>query len=91
MWAAAFWTKTILCTLTYSIAIVIYNEGGLAGIPVVKNVIGAIGLSCYCWGTTIILDQGRQLHGLKAIAVLMIGFIFATTVSLSLAAVCGLL
>ena len=43
------------CTLTYSVAIVIYNEGGLAAIPVVKNVIGALGLACYCWGTTIIL------------------------------------
>lgn len=27
-------------------------------------------------------DQGKELYGLKAIAVLMIGFIFATTVSL---------
>ena len=57
MWAAALCTNTIPCTLTYSIAIVIYNEGGLAAIPVVKNVIGAVGLACYCWGTTIILGQ----------------------------------
>lgn len=55
MWAAALTMKTIPCTLTYSVAILIYNEGGLAAIPVVKNVIGAIGLACYCWGTTIIL------------------------------------
>jgi hypothetical protein len=103
MWAAAFYTRTILCTLVYSVAIVVYNEWGLAKIPIVKNVIGAIGLACYCWGTTIILgmvfyrsrilvvvramltmvqDRGRELHGLKAIAVFMIGAIFATTVSL---------
>jgi hypothetical protein len=58
MWIAAIHTNTIVCTLVYSIAIVIYNEGGLAAIPVVKNIIGAIGLSCYCWGTTIILGMG---------------------------------
>lgn len=57
MWAAALYTKTISCTLTYSVAIVIYNEGGLAAVPVVKNVIGAIGLACYCWGTTVILGK----------------------------------
>lgn len=57
MWLAAFSEKTIPCTLTYSVAILIYNEGGLAAIPVVKNVIGAIGLACYCWGTTIILGM----------------------------------
>lgn len=55
MWAAAFYTKTIPCTLTYSVAIIIYNEGGLAAVPVMKNVIGAVGLACYCWGTTVIL------------------------------------
>ena len=57
MWAAALYTKTILCTLTYSVAIFIYNEGGLAAVPIVKNVIGAIGLACYCWGTTVILGK----------------------------------
>jgi beta-trans-bergamotene synthase len=59
MWAAALYEKTILCTLVYSVAIVIYNEGGLAAIPVLKNVIGAVGLSCYCWGTTIILGKAN--------------------------------
>ncbi|KAL8882013.1 MAG: hypothetical protein Q9192_007668 [Flavoplaca navasiana] len=104
MWVGGFYTRTLACTLTYSVAIVIYNEGGLAAIPVVKNVIGAIGLACYCWGTTITLgmvaiyfvewvrtrrtadmlqDQGRELYGMKAVAVLMIGFTFATTVSLA--------
>ncbi|KAH1517061.1 hypothetical protein KXX29_008616 [Aspergillus fumigatus] len=79
MWVAAVYTNTISCTLVYSIAIVVYNEGGLAAIPVVKNLIGAIGLGCYCWGTTIIFDGGKELHGLKAVAVLMIVGIFATT------------
>ncbi|KAF9895200.1 hypothetical protein FE257_000102 [Aspergillus nanangensis] len=44
-----------------------------------KNLLGGIGLACYCWGTTIILDNGRELHGLKAISVFMIGAIFSTT------------
>ncbi|KAE8366425.1 UbiA prenyltransferase family [Aspergillus caelatus] len=79
MWVAALYTNTIPCTLTYSVAILIYNEGGLAAVPVVKNVIGAVGLACYCWGTTIILDHGREVHGLKAIAMVMTGAIFATT------------
>lgn len=57
MWAVAFYTNTIPCTLTYSVAILIYNEGGLAAMPVVKNMIGAVGLACYCWGTTIILGM----------------------------------
>jgi 4-hydroxybenzoate polyprenyltransferase len=57
MWAAAFYAKTIPCTLTYSAAILMYNEGGLAGIPVVKNMLGALGLACYCWGTTVILGM----------------------------------
>ena len=57
MWFAALYEKTIPCTLIYSVAIVAYNEGRLAAIPVVKNVIGAIGLTCYCWGTTIILGM----------------------------------
>ncbi|KAE8149042.1 hypothetical protein BDV25DRAFT_130707 [Aspergillus avenaceus] len=37
MWVAALYTNTIPCTLTYSVAILIYNEGGLAAVPVVKN------------------------------------------------------
>lgn len=57
MWAAAYFMETVSCTLIYSVAIVIYNEGGLAAIPIVKNVIGAIGLACYCWGSTIILGM----------------------------------
>lgn len=57
MWVAAFFENTIPCTLTYSVAILIYNEGGLAAIPVVKNAIGSIGLACYCWGTTVILGM----------------------------------
>lgn len=57
MWVAALYAKTMSCTLVYSVAIITYNEGGLAAIPVVKNVVGAIGLACYCWGTTIILGK----------------------------------
>jgi 4-hydroxybenzoate polyprenyltransferase len=60
MWAASLYTRTTLCTLVYSIAIVVYNEGGLAKLPVLKNVIGALGLACYCWGTTVIL--GIESH-----------------------------
>jgi beta-trans-bergamotene synthase len=55
MWAASLYARTTLCTLVYSIAIVVYNEGGLAKLHVLKNVVGALGLACYCWGTTIIL------------------------------------
>lgn len=57
MWVASYYTNNFPCTFTYSIAIVVYNEGGLARIPVVKNFIGAVGLACYCWGTTVILGM----------------------------------
>lgn len=60
MWLAAFFLNTQLCTLVYTVAIVTYNEGGLAAIPGVKNIIGAIGLTCYCWGTTIIFGNALQ-------------------------------
>jgi hypothetical protein len=32
----------------------------LAKVAVLKNVIGALGLACYCWGTTIII--GIESH-----------------------------
>lgn len=109
MWAVSLYAGTKWCTLVYSIAILVYNEGGLVKYCVFKNGLGATGLACYCWGTTVILgrsptriqspgglipprsspgadflalqDQGRQLHGTKAIAAIMMGAIFATTVS----------
>lgn len=28
---------------------------------VLKNILGAIGLACYCWGTTAILGRFRSL------------------------------
>lgn len=62
IWAAAYLMETVPCTLVYSVAIVIYNEGGLAAIPIVKNIIGAIGLACYCWGSTIILGKVLEEH-----------------------------
>ena len=40
----------------------------------------SVGTRC---NADMIQDQGRELHGMKVIAVLMIGFIFATTVSLA--------
>lgn len=55
MWASALYAHTIPCTMTYSVAILVYNEGGMAAVPVVKNFLGAVGLTCYCWGTTVIL------------------------------------
>lgn len=56
--------NTVPCTIIYSVAIVVYNEGGLAVIPVVKNFLGAIGLACYCWGTTIILGRNSRSRSL---------------------------
>lgn len=60
MWAVSLFTKTEWCTLVYSVAILVYNEGGLVRYCVLKNILGAIGLGCYCWGTTVIL--GRCLY-----------------------------
>ena len=58
MWLAAIYSRTSTCTLVYTVAILIYNEGGLAAMPGLKNIIGAVGLACYCWGTTIIFGKG---------------------------------
>jgi hypothetical protein len=60
MWLGAVYFKTCLCTLVYTVAIVIYNEGGLAAIPGLKNIIGAVGLACYSWGTTIIFGKSAR-------------------------------
>ncbi|USP76384.1 hypothetical protein yc1106_03658 [Curvularia clavata] len=58
---------------------IVYNEGGVATIPGLKNLLGAIGIMCFCWGTTITFDGGKQLEGKKAMAVLICGCIFSTT------------
>lgn len=97
MVVAGFSLNTVPCTLVYSVAILVYNEGGLATNPVLKNIIGALSLACYPWGTIIIMgkdftpklltransisDHGRELQGFKALAVLIVFAIFATTVS----------
>lgn len=60
MWAVSLYTKTEWCTLVYSVAILVYNEGGLVRYCVLKNILGAIGLACYCWGTTVILGRSSS-------------------------------
>ncbi|QIX00160.1 hypothetical protein AMS68_005677 [Peltaster fructicola] len=72
-------TKTLTCTLTYTAMILAYNEGRLAEFPLSKNILAAGGLICYCWGVTVIFDQGLPLHGYKLLAVTLLGAIFATT------------
>ncbi|KAK8009258.1 hypothetical protein PG991_011809 [Apiospora marii] len=79
MWVAAFQANTLACTLVYSIAIMSYNEGGLSELAVPRNLVGAVGIGCYCWGTTAILDGGKDLQGLRAVAVLIAFGLFATT------------
>lgn len=73
------YTNTLTCTLIYTAMILAYNEGRLAEFPLSKNILAAGGLICYCWGVTIIFDQGLPLHGSKLLAVVMLGAIFATT------------
>lgn len=62
MWAVSVHARTVKCTFAYTVAIVAYNEGGLAKVPIVKNVIGAIGLACYCWGATVILGMSLMMQ-----------------------------
>ena len=57
MWLAAYQANTVACTLVYSVAIVSYNEGGLSEFAVPRNLVGAVGIGCYCWGTTTILGE----------------------------------
>ncbi|EAU29593.1 predicted protein [Aspergillus terreus NIH2624] len=37
MWAVSVHARTVKCTFAYTVAIVAYNEGGLAKVPIVKN------------------------------------------------------
>lgn len=71
MWVASYYTNNLLCTFIYSVAIVVYNEGALARIPVVKNFIGALGLAFYCWGTTVILGMFHSFFPLAEPPVLL--------------------
>ncbi|KAK8133679.1 hypothetical protein PG984_005691 [Apiospora sp. TS-2023a] len=74
MWAAAFQANTVACTLVYSIAIVSYNEGGLSEFAVPRNLVGALGIGCYCWGTTTILGMNPPMNDVLAItAVILMG------------------
>lgn len=57
MWITAVYFQTLSCTFVYTFTMIIYNEGGLAAIPGLKNVLGAVGIACYCWGTTIIFGK----------------------------------
>ncbi|KAJ5028369.1 UbiA prenyltransferase family [Bipolaris maydis] len=79
MWIAAFHCNTFVCTFAYTAAITIYNEGGLAAFSGLKNVIGAFGLMCMCWGTTVTFANGEGLHSKRALAILIFGLIFSTT------------
>ncbi|KAL2836247.1 hypothetical protein BJY01DRAFT_59562 [Aspergillus pseudoustus] len=40
--------RTAPVTLVYSVAILVYNEGQLARFALLKNVLGGVGLGCYC-------------------------------------------
>lgn len=57
MWIAAFHCNTLVCTIAYTAAITIYNEGGFAAFASLKSVIGAFGLMCKCWGTTVTFGE----------------------------------
>lgn len=57
MWIAALYCNTLVCTIAYTAAITIYNEGGLAAFASLKSVIGAFGLMCQCWGTTVTFGE----------------------------------
>ena len=46
-----------IVSLIYMPAIWLYNEVGLSMHPIPKNLLGAIGYMCYCWGTTYIIGK----------------------------------
>ncbi|KAL4921139.1 UbiA prenyltransferase family [Aspergillus aurantiobrunneus] len=79
MWAISVYTGTEPCTLFYTIAILVYNEGGLARIAMFKNVLGGFGMSCYCWGGASVLGQTQSLNTPKSLAIFIFGAVFATT------------
>jgi 4-hydroxybenzoate polyprenyltransferase len=55
--AASVYHGLTAVSLAYMLAIWLYNEFGLSTYPIHKNVLGAVGYVCYCWGTTYIIGK----------------------------------
>ncbi|KAJ7089689.1 UbiA prenyltransferase family-domain-containing protein [Mycena belliarum] len=70
----------LACSIFHLVSMVAYNEAALAQYWIFKSFIGALGYVAYCWGVTVIYDDGRPLSQTSVIAVIMSGLIFTTTV-----------
>ncbi|KAJ7113704.1 hypothetical protein C8R43DRAFT_130748 [Mycena crocata] len=69
----------LACSVFHLVSMVAYNEASLAQYWIFKSFIGALGYVAYCWGVTVIYDNGRPLSQTSIIAVIMSGLIFTTT------------
>ncbi|KAJ7090840.1 UbiA prenyltransferase family [Mycena belliarum] len=69
----------LACSFLHLVSMVAYNECGLSRFWATKSFIGSMGYVCYCWGMTVIFDQGRPLSQTSIIAVVLSGLIFTTT------------
>ncbi|KAJ6538462.1 UbiA prenyltransferase family, partial [Mycena vulgaris] len=65
--------RVLLCSIVYMVAIYCYNEGGMSRNWFLKSFLGALGYVCYCWGTTIVFDHGKDLSRTTIIAVAVSG------------------
>ncbi|TRM69050.1 UbiA prenyltransferase family [Schizophyllum amplum] len=65
--------------LIHLAAMTAYNEGGLASNWFLKSAIGALGTSCYCWGVTLMFNNGLPLTHTARVAIGLCFFNFLTT------------
>ncbi|THV00191.1 hypothetical protein K435DRAFT_934975 [Dendrothele bispora CBS 962.96] len=69
----------IQCSLFHLFSIIAYNELELAKYAALKSFIGALGYVAYCWGVTIIFNNGQGLSDASKLAIILSGAIFTTT------------
>ncbi|KAF7352481.1 Integral membrane protein [Mycena venus] len=69
----------LICSGIYMVAIYCYNEGGMSRHWFLKSFLASIGYVCYCWGTTVIFDNGNALSDISITAIVISGLLHTTT------------
>ncbi|KAL1678288.1 UbiA prenyltransferase family-domain-containing protein [Schizophyllum commune] len=73
------WYGGITASLIHLASMTVYNQGGLASNWFLKSAIGALGTSCYCWGVTLMMNDGKPLSDTARLAITLCFFNFLTT------------
>ncbi|KAL1756676.1 UbiA prenyltransferase family-domain-containing protein [Schizophyllum commune] len=73
------WYGGITASLIHLASMTVYNQGGLASNWFLKSAIGALGTSCYCWGVTLMMNDGKPLSDTARLAITLCFLNFLTT------------